>query len=311
MNYQGELTKINLAVDLAGLKLRYPIMNASGVLGISAPLLKKMYNAGAGAVITKSLGPESRLGHPNPTVVEVEGGLLNSMGLPNPGVDYFLSEIKHLKNEGIPIVASFFASTIDDFIKSSIKLEEAGAQALELNLSCPNVGGESGMCASDPVSTEKITKAIKNTTKLPLFVKLSPNVTDIVPIAIAAESGGADAITATNTLKGMSIDIDFKKPILSNIMGGLSGSALKPVSLRFVWEMYENIKIPIIGCGGIFTWRDAIEYFLAGARAIEIGTAIMLNDYKIFHEINEGIARYLSDNDLKDIKEIIGLAHKS
>lgn len=286
-------------------------MNASGVLGISIPLLKRVFNSGAGAVITKSIGPISRTGHPNPTLVQVEGGVLNSMGLPNPGVDYFSAEVKELSEVGVPVIASFFASTIDEFIYSSIKLESAGAQALELNLSCPNVTGEPGMCASDPFTTEKVTAAVKSVTKLPLFVKLSPNVTDIVPIAKAAELGGADAITATNTLKGMVIDIDFKRPILSNITGGLSGSALKPVALRYVWEIYEAVKIPIIGCGGITNWRDAVEYLLAGSTALEVGTAIMTHGFEIFNEINDGISQYMVDNKFNDVKEIIGLAHKS
>ncbi|MBM3291210.1 dihydroorotate dehydrogenase [Candidatus Bathyarchaeota archaeon] len=302
---------MSLAVDLAGLKLRSPIMNASGVLGISIPLLKRVYNSGTGAVITKSIGPLSRPGHPNPTMVHVEGGVLNSMGLPNPGVDYFSIEVKELSDAGVPVIASFFASTIDEFTDSSIKLERAGARALELNLSCPNVSGESGMCATDPYTTEKVTAAVKSVTKLPLFVKLSPNVTDIIPIAKAAEFGGADAITVTNTLKGMAIDIDFKKPILSNVTGGLSGPALKPVALRYVWEIYEAVKIPIIGCGGINNWRDAVEYLLAGSTALEVGTAIMTHGFEIFNEINEGISQYMVENKFNDLKEMIGLAHKS
>jgi dihydroorotate dehydrogenase (NAD+) catalytic subunit len=286
-------------------------MNASGVLGISVPLLLRVYNAGAGAIITKSLGPNSRPGYPNPTLVQVECGILNSMGLPNPGVDYFSSKITELNKSGVPVIASFFASTLDEFVDSSLKLEKAGARALELNLSCPNVTGEPGMCASDPLSTEYITKAVKSASKLPLFVKLSPNVTDIVPIAKAAEKGGADAITATNTLKGMAIDVDFKKPILSNITGGLSGSALKPVALRFVWEIFDSVNIPIIGCGGISTWKDAIEYLLAGSTALEIGTAVMTRGIDVFQEINDGISQYLIEHKFTGIKEIIGLAHKS
>jgi dihydroorotate dehydrogenase (NAD+) catalytic subunit len=306
----GRLSSISLAMDLAGLKLRSPILNASGVLGISAPLLKRVFNSGAGAVVTKSLGPQVRMGHINPTVVAFEGGFLNAMGLPNPSVEGFLKELRELKDGKVPVVASFFASTLKDFEKSSILLCEAGVDALELNLSCPNVEGESGMCASDAVTTERITAVVKEVSSVPVFVKLSPNVTDVVEIAKAVERGGGDGITAVNTLKAMAIDIDFKRPVLSNITGGLSGSALKPVALRCVWEIAEAVDLPIIGCGGISTWVDAVEYMLAGASAVEVGTAVMNHGFEIYNTINMGIAIYLEENGFKSVKEIIGLAHR-
>ena len=188
-----------LAVEVAGLKLRSPTMNASGVLGMSAPLLKRVYDSGAGAVVTKSLGPTARPGHINPTVVEVEGGILNAMGLPNPGVEGYLEELRELKGEGVPVVASFFATTVQEFQSDAKALARAGADALELNLSCPNVGGEPGMCAADALSVESVTRSVKQVVQIPVFVKLSPNVTDIAGIAVAAEKGGANAITAVNT----------------------------------------------------------------------------------------------------------------
>jgi dihydroorotate dehydrogenase (NAD+) catalytic subunit len=303
------LTGKGLAVEIAGLRLRSPTMNASGVLGMSAPLLKRVYNSGAGAVVTKSLGPDARPGHLNPTVVEVEGGLLNAMGLPNPGVKGYLEELRELKEEGVPVVASFFASTVEEFQSDARTLTGAGADALELNLSCPNVGGEPGMCADDAISVERVTRSVKQVVRIPVFVKLSPNVTDIARIAVAAEKGGADAITAVNTLKAMAIDADFRQPILSNVTGGLSGPAIKSVALRCVWEIAEVVKVPIIGCGGVSSWRDAIEYMLAGASAIEIGTAVMIHGLEVYGKVNDGVARYLNENGFGSVSEVVGLAH--
>jgi len=303
------LSKISLAVEVAGLDLRSPTMNASGVLGMSAHLLRRIYDAGAGAVVTKSLGPEPRVGHPNPTMVAVEGGFLNALGLPNPGVDGFLDEIRELKAERIPVVASFFGSSVRDFERSARVLSEAGVDALEVNYSCPNVD-EMGMLASDAKTVRRVTAAIRGATEKPIFVKLSPNVTDVAEIAMAAERGGADAITAGNTLKGMSIDIDFRRPILANVTGGLSGPALKPVALRCVWEIAEAVRIPVIGCGGVSTWRDAVEFILCGASAVEVGTAININGFEVFRDINEGLTSYLNKNGFKSVEEVVGLAHR-
>ena len=300
----------SLAVEVAGLKLRSPTMNASGVLGMSAQLLKRVYDSGAGAVVTKSLGPTARSGHINPTVIEVEGGIINAMGLPNPSVEGYLEELRELKGESIPVVASFFASTVQEFQSDAKALAMAGVDALELNLSCPNVGGEPGMCAADALSVERVIRSVKQVVQIPVFVKLSPNVTDIAGIAIAAEKGGADAITAVNTLKAMAIDADFRRPVLSNITGGLSGPAIKSIALRCVWEIAEVVKVPIIGCGGVSNWRDAIEYMLAGASVVEIGTAVMNHGFEVYCEVNDGVTRYLRENGFGSVPEVVGLAHK-
>lgn len=300
------MTKLSLAIDIAGLRLRSPTMNAAGVLGLSKSLLQRVYNAGAGAAITKSIGPSPREGHRNPTLISVEGGALNAMGLPNPGIDYFSDEIKKLD---FPVVASFFGGTFEDFRKVAMNLSETNVSALELNCSCPNVEEEMGMLASDEENVERVTRDVKRVTNLPVFVKLSPAVTDIVSIAKAAEDGGADAITATNTLKGIAIDIGFKRPILSNVTGGLSGPALKPVSLRCVWDIYQEVDIPLIGCGGVSTWKDAIEYILAGATAVEIGTSIMNRGFPVFREVAEGIRGYMASNNYRTIEDFRGIAH--
>lgn len=305
------MSQLSLAVELAGLGLRNPIMNAAGILGMSSYQLKRLYESGAGAVVTKSLGRQPRNGHPNPTIVFVEGGVINSMGLPNPSAEYFRDEIKRLKAENIPVLASFFAASIEDFRYLASILTDAGADALEINCSCPNVGREKCMLEADPESLEKVTKAVREASSLPVFVKLTPNVANIVEGAKIAEENGADGITAVNTLKALAVDIDLRKPILSNIIGGLSGPALKPVALRCVWELFENIEIPIIGCGGVSNWRDAVEFLLCGASAIQIGTALMNHGVELFKEVNEGIGRYLEENGFRGVKDIVGLAHET
>ncbi len=293
------------------MRLRNPTMNAAGVLGISGPLLKRVYEGGAGAVVTKSLGPVPREGHHNPTLVTVEGGVLNAMGLPNPGADYFVDVIRWLKGEGVPVVASFFGATIEEFRDVACTLSDAGVDALELNCSCPNVVEEMGMLGADCLNTEAVTAAVKEVAKTPVFVKLSPNVTDISEIARGAERGGADAITACNTLIGMAVDVDMRRPILANTTGGLSGPALKPVALRCVWEIAKTVDIPIIGCGGVTNWRDAVEFLLCGASAVEIGTAVMERGVEVFGMVVEGIRSYLEVNGFKEVKDIVGLAHET
>jgi dihydroorotate dehydrogenase (NAD+) catalytic subunit len=305
------MSQLSLAVDLAGLRLRNPTMNAAGVLGISMPLLKRVYEGGAGAVVTKSLGPVPRSGHNNPTLISVESGVLNAMGLPNPGADYYVEAIRALKGEGIPVVASFFGASLEEFREVAGVLSDSEADALEVNVSCPNVEEEMGMLGADCLNTEKVTAVVKEASKPPVFVKLSPNVTDIADIARAAERGGADAITAVNTLKGMAVDADLRRPILTNVTGGLSGPAIKPVALRCVWEIAEAVDLPVIGCGGIRDWRDVVEYLLCGASAVEIGTAVMDQGFDVYGEIAEGIRGYLEANGFKEVKEVVGLAHEA
>ena len=277
---------------------------------MSAPLLKRVYEGGAGAVVTKSLGPVPRTGHSNPTLICVEGGVLNAMGLPNPGAGYFVDAIEELKRSGVPVVASFFGASFEDFREVACILSDAGADALEVNVSCPNVEEEMGMLGADPENTERVTAAVKEVAEPPVFVKLSPNVTDISEIARAAERGGADGITAVNTLKGMAVDVDLRRPILTNVTGGLSGTALKSVALRCVWDVVEAVDIPVIGCGGISCWRDAVEYLLCGAAAVEVGTAAMERGLNVYGEVAAGISGYLKENGFREVGEIVGLARE-
>jgi len=291
--------------------MRNPVMNAAGVLGMSPPILKRVYDSGAGAVVTKSVGPAPRTGHGNPTLVQLSCGALNAMGLPNPGADYYADEIRKLKRMGVPTVASFFGGSVQEFAEVARKLTGAGADALELNASCPNVAEELGMLASDACNVEKVTAAVKDETDLPVFVKLSPNVTDIKAVARAAEQGGADAITAANTLLGIAIDVGFRRPVLTNVTGGLSGPAAKPVALRCVWEVSQAVEVPVIGCGGVATWEDAVEYLLAGASAVQVGTAVTAHGFKVFGDIAEGLERYMAENGFTRVEEVVGLAHEA
>ncbi|KON29224.1 dihydroorotate dehydrogenase [miscellaneous Crenarchaeota group-15 archaeon DG-45] len=304
------MSQLSLAVDLAGLRLRNPTLNAAGVLGISSPLLRRVYEAGAGAVVTKSIGPRPRAGHPNPTVSAVECGLLNAMGLPNPGAGYFAEEIRKLKDVGVPVVASFFGESVEAFAETAMVLAEAGADALELNCSCPNVEEEMGMLGADPAGVERVTAAVKGAVDPPVFVKLTPNVADIAEVARAAEQGGADAVTAVNTLLALAVDADLRRPVLANVTGGLSGPALKPVALRCVWEVAEAVDIPVIGCGGVSGWRDAVEFLLCGASAVEVGTALMTKGLDVFRDIPEGIRGYMEEQGFGEVGEIVGLAHE-
>ena len=304
------MSELSLAIDISGLRLRNPVMLSAGILGLSAPLLKRVYESGAGAVVTKSIGPNPRPGHPNPTVVALRYGLLNAMGLPNPGVDDFSGEIKSLKGYDVTVVASIFGESIEEYAEVAEKLSEAGADAIEINCSCPNVR-EIGLLGQDPVMVEEVTRAVKGAVGVPVFAKLTPNVADIGEIARAAERGGADGITAINTLRAMAVDIETYRPVLANVTGGLSGPAIKPVALRCVWEIAESVEIPIIGCGGVSGWRDAVEFLLCGASAVQLGTAIMHHDFDIFPRITRGIEAYLRRKGLGSVEEIVGRAHRT
>ena len=303
--------EVDLTVELRGLRMKNPLMLASGILGDSAALLMRALDSGAGAVVTKSISLEPREGYRNPTIVAVECGYINAVGLANPGAKAFLKELAKIKDRNQPIVVSLFASGADDFGKLAEMFEGSCAKAYELNLSCPHVEGVGLEVGHDPKLVKKIVRCVKQSSRKPIFVKLSPNLPNIVEVAVAAEKAGADAITATNTIRAMAIDIEAAQPILSNKVGGLSGPALKPISLRCVYEIYENIKIPIIGSGGISTWQDAVEYFLAGASAVQIGSAVAWEGLEIFRKINTGLTSYLNSKGYRSVAEVVGLAHKT
>ncbi|MFX1485755.1 MAG: dihydroorotate dehydrogenase [Promethearchaeota archaeon] len=296
-----------IGVTISSLHLKNPTVLAAGILGISAPSLRRIAKAGAGAVVTKSISLRPKKGNLNPTVVEAECGFLNAMGLPNPGIEDFKSEISDLKDANIPIITSIFGESPNEFARIASEVENAGGNAVELNVSCPHE--DVGQIGQNPRLTAEVVKMVKETVKVPVFVKLTPNVTEIKEIAHAAEKAGADGITAINTLRAMKIDIETGRPILFNKFGGLSGPAIKPLAVRCIYEIFETVKIPILGVGGVSNWKDAIELILAGASAIQIGTAL-ISGLTVFKEIIRGIKNYLKARDYGSISDIIGLAHR-
>ena len=301
-----------LSINLAGIELKNPTILASGILGYSAESLNRVAKGGAGAVVTKSIGIEPRVGYANPTVVQAEAGLINAMGLPNPGIDLYSEEIKFSKIVlRVPLIVSVFGYSADEYATVAKKAVDAGADAVELNVSCPHVKQTGAEIGQNPKLLAEVVENVRVAVDKPIIVKLSPNVADITTIAEAAVEAGADALTAVNTLKAMAIDVETARPILSNIKGGLSGPAIKPIALRCVYDIHEEFDVPIIGCGGILDWRDAVEFFLAGASAVQVGTAIALEDTEVFQAITKGVGVYLRKKHYGSVKEIVGLAHRS
>jgi dihydroorotate dehydrogenase (NAD+) catalytic subunit len=301
----------NLEINIGGLRLKNPTMLSSGVLGLSGPSLRAVWDAGAGAVVSKSLGREGRKGHPNPTIVNVGCGFINSIGLPNPGAQEYTSEIKTLKRRNeIVLVASIYGARPNELAELAKIVTEAGVDAVELNLSCPNVEGVGMEVGQDPQLVQRIVRAVKNVVNVPVFTKLTPNISDIKIVAKAAEDAGADGLTAINTVRALAIDVETGRPILSSRLGGLSGPAIKPIALRCVYEASQAVNIPVIGCGGVTRWDDAIEFFYAGASAIQIGTAIAYKGLGVFKDITSGIEGYLKRKSIKGVSEIVGRAHK-
>ncbi len=300
---------IRLATEVTGLKLANPTMLAAGILGLTGSSLRNVIEASAGAVVTKSVGLEQREGYHNPTVVQVKWGLINAMGLPNPGIHYFREEIREAKEKGVPIIVSVYGFSPEEFAEVARIAVEAGADALELNVSCPHVEKVGVEIGQDPQLVEEIVEVVKNRVHKPVFVKLTPHVVDITKVAKAAVEAGADAITAINTVKAMAINIETTWPILANKVGGLSGPAIKPIALRCVYEIFQEVDVPVIGCGGITTWRDAVEFMLAGASAVQIGTAIAFKGMGVFKSITRGIHAYLRKRDYRSVSEIVGLSH--
>ena len=302
----------DLCVKIAGMKMRNPTMLSAGVLGMTGRSLRSVWDAGAGGVITKSLGLKPREGYSNPTIVDVGCGFINAMGLPNAGVNEFLEELADASYEGeIVIIGSIYGANPAEFAEAAHILGQGSIQAIELNVSCPHAKGMGAEVGQDPLLVQEVVRAVKAATKLPVWVKLTPNVTNIVDLAVAAEKANADAIVAINTLRAIAIDIDTGQPVLANKVGGLSGPAIKPVALRCVYDISRAVKIPVLGCGGITDWRDAVEFLLAGASAVQIGTAVAYRGLEIFGEITAGISEYMAKNNYRRVEEIVGMSHKS
>lgn len=295
---------------LAGLKLRNPVITASGTYGFGEEYQDYCPISSLGAITVKGITPQPRLGNPVPRLAETPSGLLNSVGLENPGLDEFLlSYLPKLKELDTEVIVNISGFSIDDYALLAASLQKGkGIAAIEVNISCPNIKCGGMAFGTDPVNAQKVVACVKQNTDLPVIAKLSPNVTDIVEMAQAVEAGGADIISMINTLLGMKIDIEKQKPVLANKTGGLSGPAVRPVAVRMVYQVYEKIKLPIIGMGGISNWEDAVEFMLAGASAVSIGTANFVNPMAPI-DILKGMEEYCSRKGFASVQSIVGLAH--
>jgi dihydroorotate dehydrogenase (NAD+) catalytic subunit len=300
-------TSPKMTVKLGRLKLNNPVMTASGTFGYGEEYAGYVDLNRLGAIVVKGLSFKPRLGNSPPRIMETTGGMLNSVGLQNIGVEAFIEEkLPFLRKYKTAVVANIYGETYDEYKKVAKILNSAkGLHALEVNISCPNVkkGGLSFGC--DPKIAARVTRTVKDETSLPVILKLTPNVTDIASIAESVEKAGADAISLINTITGMSVDLKTRKPHLKSITGGLSGPAIKPLALRMVWQVVQRVSVPVIGIGGIMTAEDALEFLIVGAKAVQIGTANFINPHATI-EIIEGIENYLSANKIKDVNKIIG-----
>ncbi len=299
-----------LRVRLAGLVLDNPTMLASGIMGETGGLLLKAADAGAGAVVTKSIGSEPRPGYANPTLVELEDGYINAMGLPNPGIAAFEDEMSAARSCPVPIIGSVFASSAKEFQILAERMQEYGASAIELNLSCPHAKGYGMEVGVDPEAVGAIVSAVKASCKIPVFAKLTPNTHSLMAVAKAVQDAGGDAVVAINTVKAMSISVEAKRPILSNVGGGLSGPAVKAIGLRCVFDLAAVLDIPVIGVGGIEDWRSAVEYIMAGASAVQIGSGVGRRGVGVFKEVTDGIASFMEENGYSSLDDLRGVAHE-
>ena len=299
----------SLATSVGTIKLDKPAMLASGILGISLDVFNRLYRSGAGAVVTKSLSSEPWEGYPNPTIFSVNGGgWMNAVGLSNPGASNFAKMIE--SNKDVPIIVSLVGSIPEDFEMMINEFKNCNVTAFELNLSCPHVAKVGLEVGDDPELVKKIVTTVKNSTNVPAIAKVGLGTTNYLNTVKIAIDSGIDAITAINTVRAMAIDVETQRPILSNKFGGLSGTPIKPIALRCVYEIASKYDIPIIGCGGISTWEDAIEFFLAGASAIQLGSAIGDNWINVFDDINKGVLQYMKQKNYSTIDEMVGLAKK-
>jgi dihydroorotate dehydrogenase (NAD+) catalytic subunit len=298
-----------LSINVAGMELRKPTMLASGFLGISQAIFNRLYYADMGAIVSKSISKEPIEGYDNPTAVCLEGGsYLNAVGLANPGAEAFSKEIG--SNQYVPIIVSLVGSASQDFPPIINKLDDLNILGYEVNLSCPHVAKMGIEVGDDLDMVTRVVKTVKSHTAKPVVVKVGIGNVGLLDLARAAYDAGANAITAINTIRAMCINIESGIPVLSNRIGGLSGKSVKPIAIRCVYEISKNVGVPVIGCGGIFSWEDAIEFMLAGASAIQLSSVIGHEGLGTFQKVNFGIKKYLERKGLKNLSGLVGLAHK-
>lgn len=298
---------VDLSVNIGPLRLKNPVMTASGTFGYGEEYAEFVDLNRLGAIVVKGLSLKPKEGNPPPRIIETPSGMLNSIGLQNIGVERFIEEkLPFLRQFDTAVIVNFFGDSIDEYRETAIALSDVeGIHGLEMNISCPNKEAGWSIFGTDPSTTFKVVVSVRKVTGLPLIVKLSPNVTDISLMARVAEEAGANAVSLINTITGMAIDIKTRRPMLANITGGLSGPAIRPVAVRMVWEVSRSVKIPVIGMGGIMDYKNAIEFILAGATAVAVGTANFINP-EVTIDIISGITRYLEENNISSMKEMIG-----
>jgi dihydroorotate dehydrogenase (NAD+) catalytic subunit len=299
---------VDLSVELCGIRFKNPVWTASGCFGYGREFAGVFPLSELGAICVKGTSVEPWIGNKGTRVVETPGGMLNAIGLQNPGIDHFLTvDWPWLQEQKATVIVNIVGRTVDEYVAVARRLEGSGVAAVELNISCPNVK-EGGLAFGTSLKgAAEVTAAVRKATTLPLMVKLSPNVTNVVDFAKAVEDAGADAVTLINTLLGMAIDIRRRRPILGNVFGGLSGPVVKPVALRMVWQVAGAVKIPVVGIGGIMTGEDAVEFLMAGARAVQVGTACFVNPRAPL-DIIDGIAGFMRESGVERVADLVGAA---
>ena len=302
---------VNLAVEFAGIRMRNPVVTASGTFGYAKEFEPYLDLNRLGAVVVKTITRLPRAGNPAPRIVETPAGMLNAIGLQNVGIDAFLREkLPFLRTLGPPLIVNVAGESVEDFRELAKRVgDQEGVAAIELNVSCPNVAGGLDF-STDPALTYQVVKAAREATHLPIIPKLSPNVTDIRAIARAAEDAGADGLSLINTLVGMAIDVRTRRPKIANVTGGLSGPAIRPVAIRMVWQVAQTVRLPILGMGGIVTGEDAVEFLLAGATAVAVGTASFIDPTSVVKVI-EGLRDYCAASGVTEVRELVGAARIS
>ncbi|MGD0637354.1 MAG: dihydroorotate dehydrogenase [Nitrososphaerales archaeon] len=297
-----------LRVSVAGMKFENPLLLASGIAGVTVKTLTRAIEEGAGGAVSKSIGLEPREGYRNPTLVATDSGLLNAVGLSNPGAHAFSEELAAVKGRRLPLMVSIFGGGPVEFGRVVEILDRNEFLAYELNLSCPHVEGVGTEIGHDPEVVAAVVKAVRSKTQKPVFAKLSANTHRTLEVARAAVGSGANGITAINSMGAMAIEVETGRPILAHKYGGLSGPGIRPIAVARIYELYENLKVPIIGCGGVSSWEHAIELILAGAAAVEVGTALY-EGYGVFNKINRGIEQYMKRKKYRRVQEMVGLGH--
>lgn len=301
------MIKPDMSVDIAGIAMRNPVMTASGTFGYGEEFAEYMNLEAIGALITKGLSLKPKAGNNTPRIVETPGGMLNAIGLQNVGIDAFIAKkLPFLKTVHTPVIVNLYGNCLEEYGELAARVDGlAGVAGVEVNISCPNVKQGGIVFGTDPAAARQVVALVRQATSKPLIVKLSPNVTDIVAMAQACVDAGAEALSLINTLTGMAIDLQSRRPVLANITGGLSGPAIKPVALRMVWQVARAVKVPVIGIGGIMNAIDALEFILAGATAVQIGTANFLTP-AASQEIAAGMEEWLRENRIGSIRELVG-----